>query len=333
MASINAPTYFDALSRLSGRPTDISRDLEALDRNLRVTLPHMHGLSPLRGRDVGHRSAAWLVGKTGFVIGHNDTPLQMKTSGSNGLIFYVPLTGYLRIRQDERKIDTREPSAWLLMAAQPTASELGESCSVAISLDAQRLCSTANTILGFAKGTDSRLGEKTEVIDLSSPKGARAKVQFPFLLYNLGKIALDSPSGEVYAEDMIYRFVSCLILDESKVSASRLRESRVKLLLDFACGFMRAHMDQPITLTQIEAAVGLGRRALQNLFLARLALSPMQWLKQERLQLAHSMLRSGQHPSVATTALACGFSHFGRFSHDFHVRFGTLPLQVHRSRK
>ncbi|MCG6859635.1 MAG: helix-turn-helix domain-containing protein [Salaquimonas sp.] len=53
-----------------------------------------------------------------------------------------------------------------------------------------------------------------------------------------------------------------------------------------------------------------------------------------RLQKAHEAIcRGGEGQSVTQTALACGFTHLGRFSQLYRATYGELPSKtLHRSR-
>jgi transcriptional regulator GlxA family with amidase domain len=68
----------------------------------------------------------------------------------------------------------------------------------------------------------------------------------------------------------------------------------------------------------------MGTRKLQGAFQRHLGTSPMGWLKEQRLLLAHHLIRQGGM-SVSQAATASGLNHFGRFAHAFRLRFGVTP--------
>jgi AraC-like DNA-binding protein len=90
--------------------------------------------------------------------------------------------------------------------------------------------------------------------------------------------------------------------------------------------YMEAHVARPIRLADIAAAAGVPVRTLLDAFQRFRHGSPMQRLKDMRLEHAHArLLAGGNEVSVAGVALDCGFTHFGRFSESYRRRFSCLP--------
>jgi len=67
-------------------------------------------------------------------------------------------------------------------------------------------------------------------------------------------------------------------------------------------------------------------------FQDRLGCTPMQWVRQERLNRAMQRLKDpAPHDTVASIASACGYPSPSRFSADFRLRFQCMPSQLLRS--
>lgn len=81
--------------------------------------------------------------------------------------------------------------------------------------------------------------------------------------------------------------------------------------------------DQAPTVAQLCQDLGVSRRTLQNGFQRVLNVSPLTYLKAFRLDQARRALK--QSNSVTEAATACGFWHFGHFSHDYQIMFGERP--------
>lgn len=95
--------------------------------------------------------------------------------------------------------------------------------------------------------------------------------------------------------------------------------------------WMRAHLDQPLSLTEIEQRSHYGRRALQLGFKAEVGCGPMQWLRRQRLELAYVRLSTPDGArSVTEVAHACGYLNLAGFSRDFRQRFGRGAREVLR---
>lgn len=92
---------------------------------------------------------------------------------------------------------------------------------------------------------------------------------------------------------------------------------------------MRARGDEPLAIAEIAEELGVGVRTLQIAFLEHRGLSPRAVLTGIRLERAHEALLSAQPDrNVTDIALACGFSHLGRFAAAYRARFGEAPRET-----
>ena len=92
-----------------------------------------------------------------------------------------------------------------------------------------------------------------------------------------------------------------------------------------------AHLDQPISLTDLEQRSCYSRRSLQYTFKQQYGCGPMQWLRQQRLEKAMRLLQeSGGQLSLIQVAQSCGYISQSSFSRDFLKRFGQRPSKVRR---
>ncbi|WP_144113192.1 anthranilate 1,2-dioxygenase regulatory protein AndR [Paraburkholderia sp. BCC1886] len=96
---------------------------------------------------------------------------------------------------------------------------------------------------------------------------------------------------------------------------------------------MHAQLSAPLRLIDIAEAAGVPVRTLCDGFLHFRQTSPMQYLKQLRLERARqAILESPSDVRIASIALDCGFSHLGRFAISYRERFGELPSDSVRKR-
>lgn len=96
-----------------------------------------------------------------------------------------------------------------------------------------------------------------------------------------------------------------------------------------ACAYIADHLALPITVEDVAAHVGLSRSRLYRIFMARLHLSPVQVLTQERIRLACALLRRGDL-SVKAVAASVGFENQLYFSRRFHELMGCTPTDFAR---
>jgi len=82
--------------------------------------------------------------------------------------------------------------------------------------------------------------------------------------------------------------------------------------------------EQPYTLADLCRIASLSARSLQYAFHERFNLTPMQFLRQVRLDRSFEDLKDGRG-SVSDIAFNWGFSNLGRFARTYQQRFGELP--------
>jgi AraC-like DNA-binding protein len=96
--------------------------------------------------------------------------------------------------------------------------------------------------------------------------------------------------------------------------------------------FMAARFGEPLTLSDVSRAVGVGPRALQLAFHRHRRSSPLKFLHHRRLEEARRRLsQPGSEVTVTTVAYECGFTHLGRFAEDYRRAFGEPPSRAIRS--
>jgi AraC-like DNA-binding protein len=97
--------------------------------------------------------------------------------------------------------------------------------------------------------------------------------------------------------------------------------------------YLQAHAHEPVCADQLAQLAGVSLRSLYAGFKDFCGVSPMQYLKDLRLDRARTdLLNLPDVPSVASVALRWGFAHLGRFSADYKERFGESPSETLRRR-
>jgi len=98
-----------------------------------------------------------------------------------------------------------------------------------------------------------------------------------------------------------------------------------------AIAFMEDHLDQPITISEVTAHIGVSMRGLQLAFHKCYGCSPARWLRERRLELAHAALVSGE-TTVTEVAFAWGFNDLSAFAKLYGERFKCLPSETLRNK-
>ena len=130
-------------------------------------------------------------------------------------------------------------------------------------------------------------------------------------------------------DDSIYRSIVALLAPALVFGdAARDTDMRAKDFnaLHLLCDYIRAHLSEPITLTELESISELSARGLQYAFRRHFSCTPMQWIREQRLNLAHErLLHAAPGDTVASVALSLGFTNLGTFSNLYQQRFQQFP--------
>jgi AraC-like DNA-binding protein len=119
------------------------------------------------------------------------------------------------------------------------------------------------------------------------------------------------------------------LLEETAADRRRIHRRAGGSSFDELIDYIRANLDQPLRLSDLEARSHYSSRSLQYAFRERLGCTPRQWIREQRLKQALVQLeQGGRGRSIRAVALACGYRHMGLFSSDFQKRFGFTPSAV-----
>jgi transcriptional regulator GlxA family with amidase domain len=102
-------------------------------------------------------------------------------------------------------------------------------------------------------------------------------------------------------------------------------------IVDDLLRWITANLDRPIELEDLVRQSGYSQRSLRNIFHERFSCGPVQWMRQQRLQMARSqLLAAGPDTTVSSVAAHCGYEHLSQFSRDFRGAFGIRPSELLR---
>ena len=120
----------------------------------------------------------------------------------------------------------------------------------------------------------------------------------------------------------------------SIIQTMQIKRSTHQSRLDEALAYIAGHMKERIQLGHLSEASGVSKRTLGYLFLHTYGITPMAFLKRERLRKARMLLQHADPSTTTVTSIAreCGFQHMGQFSLDYKRLFGESPsATLHQS--
>jgi AraC-like DNA-binding protein len=148
-----------------------------------------------------------------------------------------------------------------------------------------------------------------------------------------GAVTHDGTTARVLA----YGFIDLLL--ELALDAQKLRKGasivdaaseRVRRVRELAARTPNDALD----VQTLARAAGCSVRTLQATFARLGGLSPMEFVRRERLELARRLLQDAAQPvRVTEAAIRTGFPHVARFAQAYRARFGETPSQTLRRRR
>jgi AraC-like DNA-binding protein len=310
-----------------------SDDLSSFLAVQRAAMTGIRRYEPLRSKHgFRHRAAQVRVADV-LIVASASTPLAVEADFSAETTLLVPFHGWGTSLVDGREHRWQAGNSAMFLPGSARTGESGVRSVVAITLDPRRLAATARSMLGPHDSGRIDLGlASPRLIPLgagNSPGLALLKQVLSLLDHagdeerNLRMLGID---------DTLHRIVALVLAPRMQAwSAGTSRQPASAAAVRRVMEFIVAHLDEPISLGDLERVSGLAARTLQVAFRKSLNCSPRAWIQQRRLLLARERLLSGAHvETVAAVANSCGFTRLGAFAAAYARRFGESPSETLR---
>jgi len=140
-----------------------------------------------------------------------------------------------------------------------------------------------------------------------------------------GEAIFDHPEVRRSLEQaLIVAMVACLSTDTEKTQGSGWHRHQ-QIMLRFR-EWLDANNHRAVYLQEVCTALKISAPTLRRCCEEHLGMSPMQYLRLRRLNLArHELQRRNSQTSVTATAMNYGFWHLGRFADEYRALFGESP--------
>jgi len=118
----------------------------------------------------------------------------------------------------------------------------------------------------------------------------------------------------------------------SQANVSVLHHSHYSQLIQQAEQIMTENLNYPWTIQDLCEKLYVSQRTLRYAFQECLGMSPMTYLKTQRLKQVHYQLKAPDRNQTTVTdvAIQCGFWHMGQFAQDYRKMFGERPSETLR---
>lgn len=143
---------------------------------------------------------------------------------------------------------------------------------------------------------------------------------------------LDCDAGRLEAagmDDAILRMVVMMLAPELSLEARLAGPPPRTLDLEPLLEQIRANIGGRVTLADMERWSDRSARTIQLAFQTRCGIGPMQWLRDQRLDLIRDrLLQAPEGATVAAIAKACGIPRLSTLTREYAQRFGERPSET-----
>ena len=267
-------------------------------------------------------------------IAFHRSPVLIERVDIPDFTLWLPTFGTATLRSGRQIISVGRGIGFGLDTSRHRIIENDSVGGVLFKLDRPRLSKVMETMAGSS--VDTRHWWDREELRLLAFDNNR----FPFMLFCdamlgvLDTIAMNPALAQrLPVGDQFYRMVAMLLGSTFGAETSgKRRGDASRREIERLCDFIDAKLMDPLTLTQLEAESGLSARVLQMQFRKHFGLTPMEWVRNRRLDLARTRLLADPTLMITSLSYELGFSSPSHFAAYYQRRFGELPSRV-RSRK
>jgi len=248
-------------------------------------------------------------------------------------LLQIPLHGQARIRAGRDEVDASTSRATLLSPSVNVRMRWSESCGkLLVQLPRAEVERTLQALLGRSLRGPVEFEPALSVEDGPGRRIADIVHMLRDDQESAGAVFTRAGAGPQMRETLIMALLKALPHNYSDAMRAPLKGIAPRHVRR-AEEFMRQHCDRPLNVTEIAAASGVSVRALQDGFRQFRDMTPLEALRNLRLEGAHAALRAPQPgDSVTTIALRWGFTHLSRFAITYAERYRELPSDTLRRR-
>lgn len=141
------------------------------------------------------------------------------------------------------------------------------------------------------------------------------------------------PASRILLDGLALELISLLVRRWSNLAIrpDRVRGGLVPYHLRRVTEYLVGRLQDDVSLEEAAAVTGLSTKHFARAFRQSTGLAPHQWLIQQRVERAKSMLAGGEH-GLADIALSCGFADQSHFTATFRRATGITPGAWRRER-
>lgn len=246
-------------------------------------------------------------------------------------LLQIPLSGMAQIHHRTEEITASQACATILNPDRPSEMVWKAGCQkLMVQIDAGFLDRVATEAVGTELPGPVRFDPR---VDVTAPKGRHLRRLSLAIAQGIDRGFLDFTRQDL-GQISVERDITLALLEAQPSNVSHLIQradmANAAHYVRRAVDFIQAALQDALTLDDIAAAAQVHPRTLQTAFKHHMGCTPMQYLRDIRLDKArYYLLQRQRRLHVGQIAYDCGYAHLGRFSRDYRARFGQTPRETH----
>lgn len=309
------------------RQSEASTSLRVFSDRIAHAFPGLEGYDALPGHGGFFSKNARLQLPGLELVASAMTPTRVSRSDNIHTTLLIPLRGHCSVQVEGRVLPWGAAQGCLFLPAGcgPTLGYGDERHLLMLHIGTAELQAAARAMLGTYEDAAPLDTGHAQVLPLQvagAPLASAARHLGALIdLHGLDAQVLH----QLGIQDFIYRHLVPLFPHRPAAAPCATPRAHKRRAIDRVCSAALADLSRPIALTDMAAQAHMSVRALQYAFQERFGMSPLDWLRQQRLALARQRLLRGDFTSVALLAQECGLGTASRFAALYRQQFGQLP--------
>lgn len=245
------------------------------------------------------------------------------------MLFQVPLRGAAQIHVGQVSVAASRSMGAIISPTLPLQLDWGQGCEqLLLKIPRARIEKACSGLLGAELDAPVEFSPE---LSLDSAHGQAWQHQIGTLLCYLGESAGIVPIQWLHAQEeaLIHHLLLCQKNNYTERLLQHPASAQKKVRV--AAEYIHAHLQEALTLADIALASSSSIRSLTMAFQEHYRLSPMAYVRHERMEAARAeLLQSAPGVRVTDVAFRWGFGHLGRFCSAYKTRYGETPMQSMR---
>lgn len=327
MSSVS-PSALEMPLAFGNRLATVEHDPDRLAQQVRRAVP-LQDLTPCRSTErFLHRSAHVQASGLGITAAAH-SPLYGANHAHNRAVFTLPTLGEKRFHMGGRSYRARAGHGALFLPGDAYTLETTTCSGVMFTLCPRQLAAVASAMAG----PDARAFQPSErplqFLESHPQQGKLlALMRRSLQLIDMATAHGPAVSSQLGLDDKLQRLMALLIYPQLVSHPYLPRPGLGKREKVSFAALLEEIQQDPMgdwTLTRMERKACLSRLHLQHQFRVVFDLTPLQWLRHQRLCWARQQLDSPESIALEPLALQCGYRDLASFSQSFEEQFQVAP--------